>query len=90
MAKNLLVGTRKPIHTIAFSEKNTECVIEMNAELVGGIDNLVKKPRMLLNICTFSPLGIRQDACEVIKQASKYNIPVEFSTGCLLYTSRCV
>lgn len=81
MAKCLLVTTRKPIHTIAFSEKNTECVIKMVAEVSGGIENLKKKPRLLLNVCTFSPLGIRKDACEVIKQAAKYRVPLEFSTG---------
>lgn len=81
MVKNLLLNTRKPTHTVAHSERSAEAIIKMHAESAGGLDVLMKKPRLLFNICTFSPLRIRKDACEVIRQASKYNIPCEFSTG---------
>lgn len=81
LMKACLVGMRKPVHSVANSEKNAEAIIRMNAEMVGGLDNLMKKPRLLLNLCTFSPLGIRKDCCEVIRQAGKYNIPCMFSTG---------
>lgn len=81
MTKALLVNTRKPTHAIANSEKHAEGLIMMHAEIAGGLENLMKKPRHLFNICTFSPLGIRKDACEVIRTAAKYNIPCEFSTG---------
>ena len=36
MYKAPLVGTKKPIHSLANSEKGAECIIEMNAEMVGG------------------------------------------------------
>lgn len=81
MVKAMLVGTRKPIHCVANSEKTTEGIIKMHAEMVGGLDVLMKKPRHMFNLCTFSPLGIRRDCCEVIRQAAKYNIPCMFSTG---------
>lgn len=81
MYKASLIGTKKPIHSVANSEKNAEAIIEMNAAMVGGIDALIKKPRLMFNLCTFSPLGIRKDGCEVIRAASKYNIPCIFSTG---------
>lgn len=81
LMKACLVGNRKVVHSVANSEKSAEAIIRMNAEIVGGIDNLIKKPRLLLNLCTFSPLGIRKDCCEVIRQAAKYNIPCMFSTG---------
>lgn len=81
MYKASLVGTKKPIHSLANSEKGAECIIEMNAEMVGGADILEAKPRLMFNLCTFSPLGIRQDGCEVIRAASKYNVPCIFSTG---------
>ncbi|MFV0363284.1 MAG: trimethylamine methyltransferase family protein [Suipraeoptans sp.] len=81
LMKACLVGTKKAIHSYALSEKNAEAIIHMNAELVGGLDNLAKKPRFVFNLCTFSPLGIRKDCCEVIRQAAKYNIPCMFSTG---------
>lgn len=81
MYKASLVGTKKPIHSVANSEKNAEAIIRMNAEMVGGIDTLINKPRLMFNLCTFSPLGIRKDGCEVIRMASKYNVPCIFSTG---------
>ncbi|MFV0363285.1 MAG: glutamate mutase L [Suipraeoptans sp.] len=81
LMKSCLVGTGKPIHSVANSEKNAEAIIHMNAELVGGLDNLIKKPKLVFNLCTFSPLGIRKDCCEVVRQAAKYNIPCMFSSG---------
>lgn len=81
MVKAMLVGTRKPIHCVANSEKNTEAIVRMHAEVVGGIDEVMEHPRHMFNLCTFSPLGIRKDCCEVIRQAAKYNIPCMFSTG---------
>ena len=81
MLKAMLVGTRKPIHCVANSEKNAEAFAMMHAEMVGGLDNLAKYPRHMFNLCTFSPLGIRRDCCEVIRVAAKYNIPCMFSTG---------
>ena len=81
MYKASLIGTKKPIHSVANSGRNAEAIIEMNAEMVGGIENLMKKPRLMFNLCTFSPLGIRRDGCEVIRTAAKYNVPCIFSTG---------
>lgn len=81
MYKASLVGTKKPIHSVANSEKNAETIIHMNAEMMGGIDVLENKPHLMFNLCTFSPLGIRKDGCEVIRAASKYNVPCIFSTG---------
>lgn len=79
--KASLLGTKKPIHNLAYSEKGAECIMEMAAEMVGGKENLINKPRIMFNLCTFSPLGIRKDGCEVIRAASKYNVPCVFSTG---------
>lgn len=81
MYKAALVGSSKPIHSLANSEGGAETIIEMAAEMSGGIENLESKPRIMFNLCTFSPLGIRQDGCEVIRAASKYNVPCIFSTG---------
>lgn len=81
MVKAMLVGTRKPIHCVANSEKTAEGIIRLHAEVAGGLDNIIKKPRHMFNLCTFSPLGIRKDCCEVIRQAAKYNVPCMFSTG---------
>lgn len=81
MVKDLLVNTRKPIHTVANSGPHMQGIAELIGEMVGGEEELMKKPRVLMNLCTFSPLGIRKDCCEVIREAAKYNIPCGFSTG---------
>lgn len=81
MVKAALVGTRKPIHTVANSEKNLEAIVELNAEVLGGMEEVMQKPHLVLNLCTFSPLGIRKDCCEVVRGASKYNVPCMFSVG---------
>ncbi len=81
LLKAALVGTRKPVHTVANSERNLEAMVEMYTELLGSVEELTKRPRIVLNLCTFSPLGIRKDCCEVIRGASKYGIPCMFSVG---------
>lgn len=81
MVKAQLIGTRKPIHSVANSEATAEGIIRLHAEIAGGLDNVVKKPRHMFNLTTFSPLTIRKDGCEVIRQAAKYNVPCMFSTG---------
>lgn len=81
MLKAMLIGTKKPIHCVANSEETATGMLRMHAEMVGGRENLEKKPRHMFNLCTFSPLGIRKDCCEVIRAASKYNQPCMFSTG---------
>ena len=43
----------------------------MHAEIVGGMEELERHPRHMFNLCTFSPLGIRRDCCEVIREAAK-------------------
>ena len=81
MVKAMLTGTRKPTHSVGNSERTAEGIIEMHAEVLGGVDILRQKPRHMFNVCTFSPLAIRDDACEVIRAAAKYKVPCMFSTG---------
>lgn len=81
LLKAALVGTRKPVHTVANSERNLDAMVEMYAELLGSVEELTARPRIVLNLCTFSPLGIRKDCCEVIRGATKYGIPCMFSVG---------
>ena len=81
MVKAMLEGTRKPTHTVGNSERTAEGIIEMHAEVIGGVDILREKPRHMFNVCTFSPLAIRDDACEVIRASAKYKVPCMFSVG---------
>lgn len=81
MIKAMLIGTKKPIHCVANSEESAIAMLKMHAAVVGGDEELTKYPRHMFNLCTFSPLGIRRDCCEVIRAAAKYNQPCMFSTG---------
>lgn len=82
-AKALLTHTRKPIHTHAYCEKHADKIIAMAAETMGGMDELKKKPRLIFNINTFSPLTMRKDAAEVIRSAAKANVPFLVTAGCM-------
>lgn len=74
-AKTMLLTTRKPIHTHAYTEKHAEKLIAMNTAVMGGMDELRKKPHLIFNINTFSPLAMRKDAAEVIRTAAKNGVP---------------
>lgn len=82
-AKALLTNTRKPIHSHAYSGKHADKMIAMAAETMGGLDELKKKPRLIFNINTFSPLTMRKDAAEVIRSAAKAGVPYLVTAGCM-------
>lgn len=82
-AKTMLLTTRKPIHTHAYSEKHAEKLIAMNAAVMGDMDELRKKPHLIFNINTFSPLAMRKDAAEVIRTAAKNGVPFLVTAGCM-------
>jgi hypothetical protein len=79
-AKTMLLTTRKPIHTHAYTEKHAEMLIAMNAAVMGGMDELRKKPHLIFSINTFSPLAIRKDSAEVIRTGERSNTG---TIGCL-------
>lgn len=81
MAKGGLVYTRKPVHTSPFGELGARGLIEMAAEVMGGPEVLKEKPHLLFNICTLSPLKMRVDASEAIREAAKYKVPCFFTSG---------
>jgi trimethylamine--corrinoid protein Co-methyltransferase len=81
MAKGGLVYTRKPVHTSPFGEIGARGLIEMTAEVMGGADVLREKPHLMFNICTLSPLKMRTDASEAIREAAKYKVPCFFTAG---------
>ncbi len=82
-AKTMLLTTRKPIHTHAYTEEHAEKLIAMNAAVMGGRDELRKKPHLIFNINTFSPLAMRKDAAEVIRTAAKNGVPFLVTAGCM-------
>lgn len=81
MAKGGLVYSRKPVHTSPFGQLGAEGLVEMAAEVMGGADVLKQKPHLIFNMCTLSPLAMREDMCESIRVAGKYGIPCFFTAG---------
>lgn len=81
LTKAALLYTKKPFHVYGNGTKGAEAIVKMIAESCGGISNAIKKPRVIFNITTLSPLSIREDAWEVVKVAGKYKLPVHFTTG---------
>lgn len=81
MTKCGLTNTRKPLHLWPMNERSARAEIDMNAVVMGGHEVLMKKPHMMFNICTLSPLKMRDDACEAIREAAKVKVPCFFSSG---------
>ncbi len=81
MTKCGLENTRKPLHLWPTNGASAKAEIEMNAVVMGGIEELRKKPHLMFNICTLSPLKMRDDACEAIRVAAEYGTPCFFSSG---------
>lgn len=81
MTKCGLMYTRKPLHLWPTNARSARAEIDMNAVVMGGHDILREKPHMMFNICTLSPLKMRDDACEAIREAAKVKIPCFFSSG---------
>lgn len=81
MTKCGLMNTRKPLHLWPTNGRSAQAEIDMNAVVMGGHDVLREKPHMMFNICTLSPLKMRDDACEAIREAAKVKIPCFFSSG---------
>jgi len=79
-ATSLAIMEKLGIHTHAYTEKHAEKLIAMNAALMGGMDELRKKPHLIFNINTFSPLAMRKDAAEVIRTGERSNTG---AIGCL-------
>ncbi|MGN0658573.1 MAG: trimethylamine methyltransferase family protein [Emergencia sp.] len=81
MTKCGLMNTRKPLHLWPMNARSARAEIDMNAAVMGGYEVLKKKPHMMFNICTLSPLKMRDDACEAIREAAKFGVPCFFSSG---------
>ena len=81
MAKGGFVYSRKPLHTSPFGQLGAQGLIEMAAEIMGGADVLREKPHLMFNMCTLSPLTMRKDMSEAVREAAAYGVPCFFTSG---------
>ena len=73
----------KPIIFTAHNPENTEALIQMAAACVGGIDNLMSNPYIILYSEPISPLVHTHDGVGKMFKCFEYNIPVVYTPGVL-------
>ncbi len=75
MVEACLVNSSKHISTDCENGEKAVKAIEMGAAIVGGKDELRRRPILHLSACPTSPLQMIADAADVIIQAAKHWIP---------------
>lgn len=70
-----------------YSEKEAQAAIEMAAVIVGGRENLRKRPILSIMECTTSPLGHDGGSLDAALIAAEAGIPVGFMTMCSCLTT---
>ncbi|MEM0007605.1 MAG: trimethylamine methyltransferase family protein [Candidatus Bathyarchaeia archaeon] len=74
-------NTSKPIINEAMRKEGAQDAIEMASTIVGGVEELRKKPIMLLLISITSPLTYDRATLEAFVEACKLGIPVFVNSG---------
>jgi len=72
----IMQNTSKHIFIGADGEKNALKIIDICAEIVGGREELKRRPIVTFNVCPTSPLQLNPAASDVIMEAAKAGIPV--------------
>jgi len=76
-AEAFLTNTSKHCHHIDLvSGANARRYIEMGAAIVGGMDELRKRPVVSALICPTSPLQISEEGCDIIMEFARAGVPV--------------
>jgi trimethylamine---corrinoid protein Co-methyltransferase len=70
-----LLNTTKPIGIGPLSRVEARAIFEMAAEVVGGADELRRRPILYGGVCPVSPLKLPRDATQVIIETSRWWIP---------------
>jgi len=69
------LNTTKPIGIGPLSGRETVAIFEMAAEIVGGADELRRRPIVYNGVCPVSPLKLPHEATEVIIESARWWIP---------------
>ena len=70
-----LLNTTKPIGVGPLSGAEAKAIFQMAAEVVGGEDELRRRPILYSGVCPVSPLKLPRDATEVIIESARWWIP---------------
>ena len=69
------LNTTKPIGIGPLSRVETRAIFHMAAEIVGGEDELRRRPIVYNGVCPVSPLKLPHEATEVIIETARWRIP---------------
>ncbi|MGZ4199215.1 MAG: trimethylamine methyltransferase family protein [Thermoleophilia bacterium] len=69
------LNTTKPIGIGPLSRTETVAIFRMAAEIVGGADELRRRPIVYNGVCPVSPLKLPHEATEVIIESARWWIP---------------
>jgi len=69
------LNTTKPIGIGPLSRVETSAIFRMAAEIVGGEDELRRRPIVYNGVCPVSPLKLPHEATEVIIETARWRIP---------------
>ena len=69
------LNTTKPIGIGPLSRTETRAIFRMAAEIVGGEDELRRRPIVYNGVCPVSPLKLPHEATEVIIETARWHIP---------------
>ena len=73
----VLLFSKKPVVTGAFSTKNTSAMIDMLAIFAGGRDALVQKPTAIFDVCPSPPMIWSQFGSQSLIDLARAGIPAE-------------
>ena len=74
-----LRNTTKPVIVITSEPKSIDPTYELAAEIVGGINELRRRP-LTINYCAISPLSWNRKECAMLKATAKWGIQPAIST----------
>jgi trimethylamine--corrinoid protein Co-methyltransferase len=73
-------NTTKPISIITAEPRSVEPTYELATYLAGGQEEMRKRPLLVINYCSISPLAWNKQECEMLKATARWGIQPAIST----------
>jgi trimethylamine--corrinoid protein Co-methyltransferase len=72
----MLRNTTKPCGVLAYSDSNLETILRLAAVIVGGEEELRKRPIISFGASPTSPLELSEDVANQVVRAAKFGLPI--------------
>jgi trimethylamine--corrinoid protein Co-methyltransferase len=72
----MLRNTTKPCGIMAYTDHNLKVILRLAAAVVGGEEELKKRPIVSFGACPTSPLELGEDAANQLVTAAEYALPI--------------